>query len=165
MSGPLTILSRLLARTCLAVAGLGLVVMVGLIVWQVWTRYVLSDSPPWSEQAALAAMLMFVPLAAAVGVRERFHIGLTSVLDGFGPRSRRIGLVVADAAVLLFGVALAVWGTELAVRTWTHVVPTLGIPRGALYVPLALSGALTVLFALEHLLAEAAGTKVEALWR
>ena len=45
-----------------------------------------------------------------------------------------------------------VWGGELVLRTWSHVVPSLGIPRGLTYLALPLSGALMALFALEQVL-------------
>jgi TRAP-type C4-dicarboxylate transport system permease small subunit len=73
--------SRWISRVSLGFAALGLIVMVGIITWQVFARYGLQASPAWSEQAALAIMLWYVLIAAAVGVRERFHIALTSVFE------------------------------------------------------------------------------------
>ncbi|MBX9615311.1 MAG: TRAP transporter small permease, partial [Caulobacteraceae bacterium] len=63
-----------------------------------------------------------------------------------------------------FGLAMGIWGGELVARTWAFDIPTLGIPRGAAYLPLPIAGWLTVLFALEHLVTEARGQKVEPLW-
>jgi TRAP-type C4-dicarboxylate transport system permease small subunit len=55
------------------------------------------------------------------------------------------------------GVAIAIWGGELVARTWSHVIPTLGLPRGVAYLPLPLSGVLMAIFTIELMLEDAAG--------
>ena len=59
------------------------------------------------------------------------------------------------------GLALLFWGSELVVRTWSHIIPSLGLPRGMAYLALPISGALIALFSLERLLEEAEGENVE----
>lgn len=156
--------SRALSRASLAFAGLGLVAMTAIIGWQVFARYVLNAAPAWSEQAALLLMVYFVLFAAAAGVREGFHIRLTMAVDA-APRPLALGAdIVAHLVVAAFGLALAVWGGELVARTWSHTIPTLGLPRGAAYLPLPIAGALIIFFSLEHILAVTRGRKVEPLW-
>ncbi|HZF43431.1 MAG TPA: TRAP transporter small permease [Sphingomonadaceae bacterium] len=164
MLNALGAVSRWISRLSLGFAALGLILMVGIITWQVFARYGLQASPAWSEQAALAIMLWYVLIAAAVGVRERFHIALTSVFELLPGGWARFGRMISLVSVLAFGLAAALWGGELVARTWAHDVPTLGVPRGFVYLPLPLSGALVAFFAIEHLLAEAQSKKVEPLW-
>jgi TRAP-type C4-dicarboxylate transport system permease small subunit len=52
---------------------------------------------------------------------------------------------------------MAVWGGELVARTWSHEIPTLGLPRGIAYLPLPIAGALMALFALEQTLERLGG--------
>ncbi|MFL5201785.1 MAG: TRAP transporter small permease, partial [Microvirga sp.] len=54
-----------------------------------------------------------------------------------------------ELLVMAFGVAMAWYGTELAVETWSAAMPGLPIPQGFDYVPLAVGGALIALFSLE----------------
>lgn len=164
MLGLVGTMSRWISRLTLAFAALGLIVMTGIIGWQVFARYILQDSPAWAEQSALLLMVWYVMLAAAVGVREQFHIGMTAATDAMPRVLARICRATSLVLVLGFGVALGVWGGELVARTWAFDIPTLGLPRGLAYLPLPVAGWLIAAFSLEHLVAEARGQKVEPLW-
>jgi TRAP-type C4-dicarboxylate transport system permease small subunit len=145
-------------------AGIGLLLMTAIIAWQVFARYVLNASPAWAEQAALLLMIWYVFIAAAAGVREGFHIRIAVFADQLPDRMRHVVRLISHLVVLLFGVAMAYWGVELARATWEHVIPTLGISRGYAYIPIALSGALIAGFSLEQLVAEMRATEVKQLW-
>jgi TRAP-type C4-dicarboxylate transport system permease small subunit len=135
----------------------GLIAMTAIIGWQVFGRYVLSSSPAWAEQTALVLMIWYVFFAAAAGVREGFHIRILAMESFLSPRGRRAMRFVAHLVVGFSGVAIAIWGSELVARTWTHVIPTLGLPRGFAYLPLPISGVLIAIFTIELMLEDAAG--------
>ncbi len=44
--------------------------MTAIVAWQVFCRYVLNDSPSWTEPGAVILMSWFIFLGAAVGVRR-----------------------------------------------------------------------------------------------
>lgn len=131
-------------------SGFALVVMTLIIILQVFGRYVLNASPVWAEQAALLILIWCVFIAAAAGVREGFHIRISVLVDRLPNRLRGLIDRVSNLVVALFGVAMIVFGVELASATWHHVIPTLGIPRGFAYIPIALSGLLVTLFSIER---------------
>lgn len=143
------------------IAAAGLVLMTAIVGWQVFGRYVLNSSPSWSEQAALTLMIWYVFLAAAAGVREGFHIRIVALENAVGKSTRRSMRMVSDLIMAACGIALAIWGSELVIRTWEHIIPSLGLPRGLAYLALPLSGVLIVLFSLERMLEEADGETVE----
>ena len=58
-------------------------------------------------------------------------------------------LGITEVLVTIFGAAMAWYGTELAVETWSAAMPGLPIPQGLDYVPLAVGGFLIALFSLE----------------
>ncbi|MGE4297374.1 MAG: TRAP transporter small permease [Desulfovibrionaceae bacterium] len=144
--------NRQLARWCLWFAAFGLVLMTAIIGWQVWARYVLNNSPNWSEQFCLFLMIYYILFAAAAGVRENFHIGLSFVRDWAPPPVRRIMLICINSIVAAFGVGMVWYGSQMAATTWSHVIPTLELPTGASYLPFPIAGVMFVLFSLEHLL-------------
>ena len=135
----------------------GLVLMTAIIGWQVFGRYVLNSSPTWAEQAALVLMIWYVFFAAAAGVREGFHIRILALETLLSPRGRYAMRLVAHVVVGASGIAMAIWGSELVARTWSHVIPTLGLPRGVAYLPLPLSGVLIAFFTIELILEDIAG--------
>jgi TRAP-type C4-dicarboxylate transport system permease small subunit len=157
-------LTKFLSALCLGLAALGLMATTAIIGWQVFSRFILGDSPAWSEQSALVLMVWYVTLAAAAGVREGFHIRLTACVDAL-PQGVRKGVEIAAHIVVLgFGVTLGLYGADLVARTWSHTLPTLNLSRGVAYLPLPLSGWLIALFSLEQVLAILKGQKVEPLW-
>ena len=164
MLSVLAAVSRWISRLTLVFAATGLVVMTAVIGWQVFARYVLSASPAWAEAASLALMVWFILLAAAVGVREQFHIGMTAATNAMPPAMARLSRAFSLLVVGAFGAAMGVWGGELVIRTWDIEIATLGISRGFSYLPLPIAGWLIVFFSIEHLIAEARGGKVEPLW-
>lgn len=142
------------------VAAAGLIAMTLIVGWQVFGRYVLNSSPSWSEQAALTLMIWYVSLAAAAGVREGFHIRIVALENALSPPRKRIMRIASDLVVAACGLAMAIWGGELVIRTWEHTIPSLGLPRGLAYAGLPIAGVLIVVFALERLFEEAEGETV-----
>ena len=158
------VLSRFLSHMALWLSALGIVTMTLIMVWQVIGRYVLDNAPAWTEQAALFLMLWFVQFAAAAGVREGFHIRIALFDHSLQGWRRLANSVFCHLVVAGFGAAMVMGGAALIKATWSHDIPTLGLPRGLAYAPLAVSGALIVFFALEHIMAELRGERVEPLW-
>lgn len=153
--------THIAAELLLRIAAFGLVLMTVIVGWQVFGRYVLNSSPSWSEQAALTLMIWYVLLAAAAGVREGFHIRIVALEEAVGPKAKRGMRMVQDLIVASCGIAMTIWGGELVIRTWEHIIPSLGLPRGLAYLALPISGVLIALFSLERMLEEAEGENVE----
>lgn len=156
--------SKLASRTALMFSAFGLIAMTLIICWQVFARYVLHAAPAWTEQAALLLMLWFILFAAAAGVREGFHIQLTLVQDKLSEKGRLRLRQACHTLVLLFGLIMAYGGVGLAVETWSHRIPILGLSRGFGYIPVCLAGLLIALFSAEHLIVESKGGEVKSLW-
>lgn len=150
-------MNRAASATLLHAGAVGLIVMTAITGWQVFGRFVLNDSPSWTEQTALTLMIWYVFFAAAAGVREGFHIRILAVQSALPPTGRRAFRLASHVVVGLSGIALLIWGGELVARTWSHVIPTLGLPRGVAYLPLPLSGALMAFFAVELILEDSVG--------
>lgn len=140
------------ADVLLVVSAIGLLMMTFIVGWQVFGRYVLGSSPSWAEQGALTLMIWFIFLGGAAGVRDGFHIRIVAVENMVSQSKRRKMRVVSNAIVGLSGLAMLWWGGELVVRTWSHVIPSLGIPRGMAYLAIPIAGLLIALFSLERML-------------
>lgn len=164
MSNPLSSASAGVSLFAKWFAGVGLLIMTAIIATQVFSRYVLNDSPAWAEQAALLLMIWYVFIAAAAGVREGFHIRIAVFVDNLPSGPRHFMMVLGHVVVLAFGLAMAYFGVELTRETWSHVIPTLGISRGYAYLPIPLSGLLIAGFSVEHIIAQLRSTEVTKSW-
>ena len=147
-----TTLATWIARLTAALAMAGLVTLVAITGWQVYGRYVLRSTPVWVESAALLLVLYISFAVAAIGVRERFHIGIVTLPEMLGPEARRALEGFTDLILLLFGVGMTWWSLDLVMRTWNRLIPMIGLPVGTKYLALVVCGVLIVLFTLERLL-------------
>ena len=164
MTGPLTRFNATVARYGMYLSVAGLLVIVAIVFYQVFGRYVLNSSPTWAENLALVLILYVTLIAAAVGVRDAGHIGMESILILLPDRLRdRVELVI-HGCILLFGAAMAYNGWILGKSVMNYKIANLGISEAARYVPLSLSGLLIVLFSIEHILALLRGKEVQPSW-
>jgi TRAP-type transport system small permease protein len=152
------------AKYCLIVAVAGLVAIIACVSIQVFGRYVLNDTPTWAEALALVLIIWVTMLGAAVGVRDAGHIGMESLLVLVSERIRHRLEIVIFVFSATFGALMAWNGVVLAESVWGYKIPTLGIPEGLNQVPIALGGALIVLFSIEHIIALFKGEAVVPSW-
>ena len=140
------------SRLLLLSSALSLALMVTILTWQVFSRYLLDTSPAWAEQAALLLMIWMTFLGTASGIADGFHIriveGVTSLPRPW--RARAVG--IANLLIILAGILFLVLGGQLVGATWNNAVPTLPLTRGMVYLVIPASGLLMALFALDKLL-------------
>ncbi|WP_117192370.1 TRAP transporter small permease [Rhizobium terrae] len=151
-----------LSRLSLYISGIGIVAMTLIVGWQVFGRYVLNDSPSWSEPLSLYLMSWFIMLGAAVGVRESVHLGLDIVRHVMPPVIQKTMDLVSLGLIVLFGIGMAYYSTLLAIGTWSATIPVLGWPGGTDFFPMIVGGAMISLFALERFADIVIGVEVAA---
>jgi TRAP-type C4-dicarboxylate transport system permease small subunit len=140
-----------LARLCITVAGVALICMAGIQAWQVFARYVLNDSPSWTEPLAMLCMSTTMMFGAAAGVHANRHFGFFIVVENARPRLRRALQIFALAIAAAIGGMLAIWGGQMAVHAWDYPTAGAPLPQGVAYLPLCLGGALIAAFACEQI--------------
>ncbi|MEP9355623.1 TRAP transporter small permease [Xanthobacter sp. KR7-65] len=154
---------RMLSNVALWISGAGLIAMTAAVFWQVIGRYVLNASPSWTEPLSLLLMSWFILLGAAVGVREGMHLGFEIGLHFAPPAVRRIMEVATHVLVMGFGAAMAWYGWDLAMGTWSAKMAGVDLPQGVDYLPLVGGGALICLFSFERLLTDLVERSVPAV--
>lgn len=160
----LTRVNARLARYGAYVSVAGLVAIVAVVAWQVFGRYVLNASPTWTETLALVLVLYVTLIGAAVGVRDAGHLGMESLLALVPQEPRRYVEMVIHVLVGVFGAAMAWNGWILGESVSAYKLPNIALSESVRYVPLVLSGALIVLFSIEHLAALARREEVVPAW-
>lgn len=140
-----------LSTLALWIAGIGLVLMTAFTGWQVYARYILNDTPSWTEPASILMMGWFIFLGAAVGVREGYHLGFDILVISLPPGAQKALMTISDLAVLSFGLGMVWYGGQLMAGTWNAIMPALGLPVGLSYLPIPTGGVLIALFTLERI--------------
>ncbi|WP_061929897.1 TRAP transporter small permease [Aureimonas sp. AU22] len=165
MSAQPTLGVPILSRFNLAalyLAGIGLILMTVMVGWQVFCRYVLNDSPSWTEPGAVMLMSWFIFLGAAVGVRENNHLGFDVLLYVVPPGGKKWLRMISDIAILVFGIGMVWYGIGLVSLTANTTLPALGISGAWDYYPIVGGGVLVSLFALERIILRASGAPIDA---
>lgn len=150
LNGPQKLLEQLASVVIhvAAIALLGLVVVQG---WQVFARYVINDSPSWTEPVTLLLLSTAMSLGAAAGVHTNRHFGFYLLAEHMNPLLKRLVDALVPLIIATIGGFIAVWGWVL----WMDGlhIKTAGaiLPQSVNYLPLSIGGALMVVFALNRL--------------
>ena len=141
-----------LASLAMALAGAALVGMALVQAWQVFARYVLNDSPGWTEPLALLLMSLAVMFGAAVAVRRETHFAFQTFRDAAPGRLRWLLKSVSRLIAAASGAGLTVLGGMLMIDEWPVAMAGAPLPSGLRFAGLCVGGALILLFAVERLL-------------
>lgn len=149
--GPVRALDGL-ASLALGLAGAALAAMALVQAWQVFARYVLNDSPGWTEPLALLLMSLAVMFGAAVAVRRETHFAFQSFRDAAPGPMRWLLKSISRLIAATSGAGLMVLGGVLMVDEWPVAMAGAPLPSGLKFAGLCIGGALILLFAVERLL-------------
>lgn len=163
-TGLLSRINAPVARLGMYLSVAGLLVIVAIVFYQVFGRYVLNSSPTWTENLALVLILYVTLIGAAVGVRDAGHIGMDSLLVMLPDNVREKIEIVIHVLVAVFGIAMVYNGWILGASVGTVKIPNLGLPEVVRYVPLIASGLLIVSFSIEHIMALLRGEEGVPSW-
>jgi len=138
---------------CVLVAGSCFVLISLIIPWGVYTRYVLNSASSWPEPTAILLAIVLTFFGAAACYRTGTHMRVTFVADIIFFGNRRAAELVSESLVALVGFFMVIWGSGLCQTTWHQTIaeiPSLSV--GVTYLPIPISGVITVLFVLERLI-------------
>jgi TRAP-type C4-dicarboxylate transport system permease small subunit len=144
-----------LDRLAQAVTAVAATALVGLVIvqgWQVFARYVINDSPSWTEPLTLLLLSTAMSLSAAAGVRTGRHFAFVLLADSVGPRMHRLMAAASEVVVIAIGACLAIGACVLWLDGLDVRMAGAPLPQSSAYLPLSVGGALMVLFALQRLL-------------
>ena len=137
-AGPVQRALDRLADAAIAIAATALVGLVVVQGWQVFTRYVLNDSPSWTEPVTLLLLSTAMSLGAAAGVHTNKHFSFHLLAES----------LPSVGSVLFIGTSIGKITVAQSMRTiwpfWLSALVVLLIvaffPELSLWLPRALKG-------------------------
>lgn len=124
------------------------------VLWQVFTRFVLSNSSSYTEELARYLLIWIGLIGAAYASGRKLHLAIDLVPNRLTGRWRKGLAIVIELCVAAFAVGVLVGGgLELVLLTLSlgQTSAALGIPVGWVYLALPLSGALIAWFAVRDI--------------
>lgn len=148
-----------LERLLMFMLVLVLVAMVSFISMQVVNRYLFGQPLVWTEEVSRHLMIWLVFLGAALVYRRGAHVSITLLPERLPPTGRMLVQLLTAVILGLFFCLMTIYGWELVERTMPQRTSALRYPMGYAYAALPVSGALMLLFTLEHIV------RIVASWR
>lgn len=140
-----------LSAVVVIMGGIALITLIAVIAWAVWGRYILNNSPTWTEQLALLLILVVALPLSAVCLRENSHLSISFLTDRLSKKAQWLVEIIVSACLLGFGAGMAYYSYLLVMKVWKFKIPLLGISQGYQYLPLVITGSLIVIFMLEKI--------------
>lgn len=125
--------------------------LVGSVLWQVVTRYVLAAPSSWTEELARFLLIWVSLLGAVHAFRNGMHLGLDVLPGKLRGRAAKVLRILVLAAVTFFSLAvLVLGGGGLVLITWElrQSSAALGLPMAVVYLVVPLAGLLICVYAL-----------------
>ena len=142
-----TFLDRLRAAlTALSVALLA--TYFGLVLLQVFFRYVLNESLFWAEEVVRGLMLWGILLGSSLVAASRGHIRVEVLELVLPPAGQRVVAWLANVLTLAFSLILLWAGIQLIERSWLQQSPVLEVPKWTVYLAIPVGAALESLLML-----------------
>jgi TRAP-type transport system small permease protein len=119
-----------------------------IVLWQVFSRELLSNTPSWSEESARILLIWVGFLGATIGFREGAHIAVTFLTDKLPAVGRAVIDRLVQVLVVVFGLFLIIQGSSFVGDTLAATMPGTGLPRAVMYLMMPVAGAMLVLYTL-----------------
>ncbi|NVK31789.1 MAG: TRAP transporter small permease [Gammaproteobacteria bacterium] len=136
------------------IVALSMVMMAALIFftgWQVFGRYVLNDTPTWTEQFAIGLVLYIVCFMSAAAIYDGSHLKVSLVSDQLNDQASRKLEILVSLVIMVFAAYMFYYSGKLMYFTRNNPWQLLGISRMYFYLPMVLGGAFTTLFCIENI--------------
>jgi TRAP-type transport system small permease protein len=144
------------------IAALLLIAMSFLVIYQVFTRYVLNNPSDFTEEIVRYLLIWTGFIGAAYAFSTRQHMALLIVSSKLNGKARRTLAVAIDMLVLVFAISvLIIGGAKLAYSARMEYSALLGISRSLVYSMAPISGCFIVVAQLINIWEDAAGIEIK----
>ena len=157
-----TVVKKVMTKLLAAIATILLSVMTLLVLYQVFTRYVLNSPAAFTEELVRYFLIWTGFVGAAYAFITREHMCLVLVRDSLKPDSRRILMTVIDVLILIFAMCvITIGGFKLAMSAQKVFSALLGIPRSLVYAMAPVSGLFIIVAQIINIYEDVTGITIE----
>lgn len=118
---------------------------------QIFARFIINSSIPWSDEACRYLFVVTVSLGAGVCVRDKSLIAVDLIPQKLKGRARFYYSLVLNILVMCFAYVLLVYGYRFAQMNMKQLSSSIQIPMGIVYLVLPLSGLLIIINTLRNI--------------
>jgi len=117
---------------------ISLLAMIVVVFLQVFFRYVVHYSLPWSEELARYLMTWVVFVGASMGAKEGVHIGVAAFVNIMPRWFQKADIIFSGLCSIIFGLATSYVGYLAVARIakMGQISPAMEIPMWIAYLPI-----------------------------
>lgn len=143
------------------IAALLLIAMTFLVIYQVFTRYVLNNPSDFTEELVRYLLIWTGFIGAAYAFSTREHMSLVFVRDKLDDKNKKILMILIDVLVLAFALfIMIIGGSKLAFSARKEFSALLGISRSFVYSMAPISGVFIVIIQIINIWEDITGIKI-----
>ncbi len=162
MKGLFTVVKKGLTKLLAAIDTILLSVMTLLVLYQVFTRYVLNSPAAFTEELVRYFLIWTGFIGAAYAFITREHMCLVLVRDSLKPEKKRILMTFIDVLILVFAIfVITIGGFKLAMSAQKVFSALLGIPRSLVYAMAPVSGLFIIVAQIINIYEDVTGITIE----
>ncbi len=162
MEAVLSTIRKVMLRILSTMAAILLSFMAILVIYQVFTRYVLNNPAAFTEELVRYSLIWTGFIGAAYAFFSREHMSLVLLQQKLGPKGKKVLMTFIDIVILLFAIfIITIGGTKLALSARAEYSSLLGIPRTLVYAMAPISGIFMILAQVINLYEDVTGRKIE----
>jgi TRAP-type C4-dicarboxylate transport system permease small subunit len=137
--------------------GIFLFLMVVVIAVQVFMRYIMHNSLPWSEEFSRYCFIWLVYLGVSYAVKQDRHMRIDVVFLALKGKMKIVLAMAGNLMFLFFAVFALIYGYEITMKllTWGQLSPALKIPVGFVYLAGPVGMGLTAIRLIQNLVSQA----------
>lgn len=147
LKGIKSFLDRLLVFVSLT----GLLAMILIIIYQVFSRQIFHHTPSWAEELSIMLFVWTSFLGIAYGFKARLHIGVSFLVDLFPAKVQDAMDFLAKILVLGFGWVLVYYGMKFTVLMGGSTMAGTGLQTSYLYGVIPITGLYVIMYGVQLL--------------
>lgn len=137
-------------------------VMTLLVLYQVFTRYVLNNPAAFTEELVRYMLIWTGFIGAAYAFYTREHMALVLLPNKLSPAGKRILMICIDVLILVFALfVITIGGFKLVLSARKVYSALLGIPRSVVYAMAPISGIFIIMAQIINLYEDITGNVIE----
>lgn len=158
--GALDAVRRIIVKILGAICIVLFVALVLIVTWQVFTRQVLNNSAPWTEEAARYTFVVLAIFSAAFVFGERGHIAVEMLVEKFGLGAQKVMVAIIELTVMFFiGSVFVFGGWLLAQNAMNQTLSAIPLTFGQVYMVMPVAGVIILFFGLTRIVNVLAGVE------
>ena len=135
-------------------------IMILVVALQVFARFVLTQAPPWTEEASRICFIYLIAFGIGVAVRSDGMVKLDLHQRHADGVVYKLLQAVIHLVIAAFSVCLTVLSWQYAASGGFETSPSLGIPMSFVFASMVLLSVSIVIFSVEKLLLTLSGLKL-----